>query len=128
MTISSLYITNWQYACIGTVSFFKQSVQGVLVLHFIKSFVEKHFLGIRLIKAAISHEMFKEKVFTRSSCLKDFARVKTQVFLICIYFDSDTGRSLLSVCLIIFLQDHLFISNFSGKHKLYLLELGLYDL
>ena len=37
---------------------------------------------------------------------------QTQDFLVCIYFDGDTGRSLLSVCLIIFLQDHLLFPIF----------------
>ena len=35
--------------------------------------------------------------------------------LVCIYFDGDTGRSLLSVCLIISLQDHLLFPIFHAN-------------
>ena len=44
--------------------------------------------------------------------------------LVCIYFDGDTGRSLLSVCLIISLQDHLLVPIFRANTNYIFLNRG----
>ena len=49
---------------------------------------------------------------------------QTKEFLFCIYFDGDTGRSLLSVCLIIFLQDDLLFPIFRAKTNYIFLNWG----
>ena len=49
--------------------------------------------------------------------------------LVCIYFDDDTGRSLLSVCLIMFLRDHLLFLIFRASTSFIFLNWGsmIYD-
>ena len=44
--------------------------------------------------------------------------------LVCIYFNGDVGRSLLSVCLIIFLQDYLLFPILSGNTNYIFLNWG----
>ena len=45
-------------------------------------------------------------------------------FLVCIYFDGDTGRSLQSICLIIFLQDHVLFPIFRANTNYIFLNWG----
>ena len=78
-------ITNWCYAYNGVVSFFKQSVQGLLVQCFTKSFVKKHSFWwsdspqrkvkpTLLVKTEITCKIFKQKHFPRNNCSKIFRK------------------------------------------------------